>query len=130
MKRGQTLLVTYTAFRQKLDRPGTRQGLLLVVYSTDSSDYGNVLYQDIFVPTTGTPGGGPHVRVFDGYKPEVDQKGIIAILIGLLLPANNGEPKTVPLPSLDALSAEIHDPSVGIALLVPAVQKIREAAAR
>jgi hypothetical protein len=52
------------------------------------------------------------------------------VLIGLLLPAVQTDPvKIVPLPATDALSAEIRDPA-GIGLLLPAVQKVREAAAR
>jgi hypothetical protein len=131
MKRGQTLVVTHTSFSKKVVRPGLDAGAMLVVYSTDPADYGHILYQDIYIPSAAAgPGAGPHVKVFSGASFDADQKGIIAILIGLLLPANSVEPRWVPLPPTDAASAEIHDPNAGLGLLLPAVQKVRQAAAR
>ena len=83
MKQGQTLVVTHTGFSAPKPRGGNTQfGALLVVYSTDDATYGNVLYQDIFIPAAANI-STPHVKVFNGYTAAAARQGIIAILIGL-----------------------------------------------
>jgi hypothetical protein len=133
MRRGQTLVVTHTKLGDGSVRPGEQRALELVVYSSTRSELTGefpVLFSDMQITDGTAESAGPHVMVFNGFLNDVDDQGIIAVLIGLLLPAVQTDPvKMVALPSGDVLSAEIVDPS-GPGLLLPAVLKIRATAGR
>jgi hypothetical protein len=61
--------------RKRSGRKKTGQPAMLIIYSTDSADYGHVLYQDIYIPVAAGPGAGPHVKAFKGYTLDGEQKG-------------------------------------------------------
>ncbi len=56
--------------------------------------------------------------------------GVICALIGLLRDPKTGEYKPSALPPLDSITVQVTPGDTGAGLLLPAVQKIRAAAAR
>jgi hypothetical protein len=125
MGREQSLNFTHIRMGDGSVKPGA--AVQLIVYAADGDN--EVLFQDFhFLSKEGSP-----VLQFDSFSLPVgavgESKGIIAVLIGLLLPANNVPARPFNLPLNDIVSAEITD-GTSNTLLLPAVQKVRSAAAR
>ena len=125
MGRNQWLKVTHVRVGDGSVKPGA--AAQLIVYSSESNEQGghDVLYNAVHQLTK----EGSPVTTFPAFLNEgAESKGIIAVLIGLLQPAP-GVTRPGALPPQDLVSAEITD-GTSISLLLPAVQKVREAAAR
>ncbi|MEK0450871.1 MAG: hypothetical protein RL088_3139 [Verrucomicrobiota bacterium] len=118
-------------------KPGNRRGVMLVVYSSEADLNGNhsIYAQDFhFFSNEGSP-----VTNFPSFTPRtaapsaIDSQGrlgIIAILIGFNHNTRTNTFSFAPLPPNDTLSAELTPGDGSVSLLLPAVQKVRAAAAR
>lgn len=128
-------------------RPNEKQYLQLVVYAARPNPTGDgthaVLYKNTVQITDGTSNitdGTSNTIMFGEFTPSQHQAvlpyieqdnrvGIIAILIGLRQ-LGTGPVQPMNLPATDAISLEVNPPDGSLGLLLPAVQKVRAAAAR
>jgi hypothetical protein len=124
--RGHSLDVRHIRIGDGSVRPGEERQAMLVIYNATPDIAGQHTVLSAQLKSL-APGASP-VNVFEPYQPSGEAEGIIAILIGLVKPAN-GTARPSALPSADVVTAEITD-GTSTVLLLPAVQKVRGAAAR
>lgn len=126
-------------------RPGEKKFLQLVVYALKPNMTGgnDILFTDTQQISDGTSNitdGTSNTIVFPAFKPsavnaalpyiEQDNRvGIIAILIGFRQ-VGTAPYQSTPLPGADSIAVEVNPGDGGVGLLLPAVQKVRAAAAR
>jgi hypothetical protein len=129
LARSQSLEVRHIRFGDGSVRPGEERQAMLVIYAATPDIAGQHAVLAAEVKSL-APGASP-VITFERYSPDSDGRGIIAILIGLLKNSStpNAPARTAPLPPSDVVAAEIID-GTSNTLLLPAVQKVRQAAQR
>jgi hypothetical protein len=123
---GNTLNVTHVRMGDGSVRPGSAVQLLIYASTPNQQGQHEILYQDLHFLTK----DGPGVLHFKPFGVDEGRTGIIAILIGLLQPAEGAPFRPNTLPLQDIVAAEINPDGTGNPLLLPAVQKVRTAAAR
>jgi hypothetical protein len=129
IKPGQTLRVTHLQFGGSPLKPIERRAVQFIVFRQEPNQDGShiVLNNAVEVFERGTHVANTLEYVHPG---GANSEGIIAILIGLLLPAvQEGDAHPAPLPSNDSFSAELQD-SNGLIGLIPPVPRGRGAAVR
>lgn len=128
LSQGQSLEITHMRAGDGSVKPG--MAVQLVIYSKEANLQGEhpVLHTE-FHRLFGDANGDRVVN-FDPYvSPDGNRKGIIAVLIGLLQPTPGGPVRPTSLPGKDLIAAQVIDGTT-TGLLLPAVQKVREAASR
>jgi hypothetical protein len=132
------LRFTLTAFNEPAVNPQRAfRYYKLLIYGTKQVDGKNpLLAQHVFVNTEGSGPIHEAQMIAQDVIPEDvfddnGRTGIIAILVGLTQQPSGPRPPTPAIiPAKLGFAAEISDGGTGIALLLPAVQKVREAGAR
>ena len=124
LAQGQELEITHMRVGDGSVKPG--MAVQLVIYAKDGDH--EVLHSE-FHRLFGDV-NSDRVLNFSRYvSPDGNRKGIIAVLIGLLQPTPGGPTRPTSLPGRDLIGAQVLD-GTAVGMLLPAVQKVREAAAR
>jgi hypothetical protein len=134
---GEKLRLTYLRRGVLVTKPGEIRSLALYLYASQAEANGThalLAKLPVTLPTAGSP-----VLVFPEVEPvaefptyvEADQRvGLIAILIGLTQASRGAPYATAVFPANDAAAADLVAADGSVRLLLPAVQKVRDAAAR
>ncbi len=137
--------VSHLRLARPVVRPNEKQFVQLVIYALKPNQAGgnDILFTDTQQVGDGSvniANGTPNTILFPAFKPsatpaalpyiEQDNRvGIIAVLIGFRQ-IGTAPYQPIPLPAADTISVEVNPGDGGLGLLLPAVQKVRSAAAR
>ncbi len=136
MGKAYNLDVTHLQLTRAVLKTGEKRFLQLVVYASKPNQTGG--NDIIFTDTQQISDGTSNTVTFARFNPttnalpyiEQDNRvGIIAILIGFRQ-VGTGPFQAVPLPASDTIAVEVNPGDGSFGLLLPAVQKVRAAAAR
>jgi hypothetical protein len=134
---GEKLRVTYLRRGLPTTKPGEVRSVMLVIYAAQPGNDGThaVLTREVLtIPTAGSPVLAlPEIEPFADFPTAIgadNRVGIIAVLIGLAQAERGGAYRTLAFPANDSALGDLVAADGSVRLLLPAVQKIREAAAR